>query len=124
MHELSLAQGIFNKCMAEMKNHHFARVKKVTVKIGEMMSVEPRPLQTFFDDMVVDTPLQNARLIVNEIPIECECENCGGIFQVSHFVFQCPRCHHTEYKMLHGGEFEITKIEGEEEESSLAGKKK
>ena len=68
MHEVSLIQSINEAVMAEMPKHNITKIESITLRIGEMRQVIPDTLIFAFEILSKDTPLEGAKLIVENIP--------------------------------------------------------
>lgn len=113
MHELSLAQSI-----VEIVQQHLpaggARVEAVRVRIGEMAGVVADSLEFCFGALVQQTTLQNARLLIEAVPLACACRDCKKNFHPEYFDFRCPACGGGKVEILSGRELQVVEIELEE----------
>ncbi|MBU0561656.1 MAG: hydrogenase maturation nickel metallochaperone HypA [Bacteroidetes bacterium] len=110
MHELSIAQeiiGIVDQYVAEDKSS----VTKIRLKIGKLSNVVVDSLIFCFDAIKSDSNLQNAELVVDEVPIAIKCNTCNSIEEVSNFAAYCPNCNGTDTVMISGSELNVTEIE-------------
>jgi len=117
MHEMGIAMQIIEIAIAsipaDLKN---AQVKRVNIKVGKLAAVVPESLQFCFQIAVQDTPLCDAKLNIEEIPLRIRCTDCHVEWVAHEPVFLCRKCNGTSVKMLSGRELDITSIEVEDKE--------
>lgn len=112
MHEMSIAMQIVEIAVAsipsDLKN---AQVKRVNLKIGKLAAVVPESLRFCFQIAVRDTPLREADLNIEEIPLRVRCTDCNAEWIAHEPVFICRECNSGSVEMLSGRELDITSIE-------------
>ena len=112
MHEMGIALQVVEIAMAsipaDFKN---AQVKRVNLKIGKLAAVMPENLQFCFQIAIKDTPLREAHLNIEEIPLRMRCTNCNVEWTAHEPVFVCRECKSNFVEMLSGRELDITSIE-------------
>jgi len=117
MHEMGIAMQIVEIAIAsvpaDLKN---AQVKRVNIKVGKLAAVVPESLQFCFQIAVRDTPLCDAELNIEEIPLRIRCTDCHVEWVAQEPVFLCRKCNGKSVKMLSGRELDITSIEVEDEQ--------
>jgi len=117
MHEMGIAMQIVEIAIAsvpaDLKN---AQVKRVNIKVGKLAAVVPESLQFCFQIAVQDTPLCDAELNIEEIPLRIRCTDCHVEWVAHEPVFLCRKCNGKAVKMLSGRELDITSIEVEDKE--------
>ena len=112
MHEMGIAMQIIEIAVAsipvDLKN---AQVKKVNIKVGKLSAVVPESLHFCFQIATQDTPLSDAELNIEEIPLRIRCTDCNAEWIANEPVFLCRKCNGKSVKMLSGRELDITSIE-------------
>jgi hydrogenase nickel incorporation protein HypA/HybF len=112
MHEMGIAQQLvqiaIDSIPEEIEN---PSVEKVNLKIGRLAAVVEHSLTFCFEIITKDTPLENASLEIDFIPVTMHCRSCGNRWEVTGPVFTCPVCEDGKVEMLTGREIEITSIE-------------
>ena len=88
-----------------------AQVEKVNVKIGKLSAVVPASLRFCFQIVTQDTPLSNASLIIEEIPIVIKCSDCNIEWTIDEPVFSCQKCGGGSVDIVSGRELDISSIE-------------
>jgi len=93
MHELSLVHGLCRQ-LDELANEHGAsRILELTVEVGVLSNVVPELLRQAFLAMRPQVPLiEEAELILREVPLTLTCAECGCTTEVRELRFLCPAC--------------------------------
>ena len=112
MHEVSLIQSINEAVMAEMPKHNITKIESITLRIGEMRQVIPDTLIFAFEILSKDTPLEGAKLIVENVPTRGRCKKCGHDFAVDDWFRTCSKCGGGDIEIISGKELEIVEFEG------------
>ena len=89
---MAIAEGILNIAFDYAKQNKASKITKITLKIGEMSGIELEALNMSFDVLVKDTIAEEAKLIVNRIPLIGKCNKCGKYFHIEQYNFFCPEC--------------------------------
>ena len=108
MHELRVATEIVEIVQQEMNRLNLSGIKEIGLRLGALSGFNADALAFSFEAAVVDTPLDGARLKIEQIPVKGKCRSCGKEFEVSEFVFICPYCGSTNMEMTQGEELDIT----------------
>jgi hydrogenase nickel incorporation protein HypA/HybF len=114
VHELSMMQEVMEILGEQIRIHRVKKVHQVNLKVGRMMAVVPSSLSFCFEILSKHTPLEGARLAIEEIPVTCRCRECKEEFTVASFVFVCPKCRGTQLEQISGNEFSIQSMEVDE----------
>jgi hydrogenase nickel incorporation protein HypA/HybF len=114
MHELAIAQSIFEVVNQQAMVHRAARVQAINLKIGEAHGIVLDSL-TFSFAMLTETEpvLAGALLKVETVPYCARCQQCGKEFVIQQFVCQCPVCQSWSSEIVSGTEFQICSMEFE-----------
>jgi len=89
MHELSLAESIV-EIVTERTDA--ARVRRIRVEVGRSLAVVPEALRFCFEVVSRGSPLEEATLEVDEIPVSGWCAACDWEGILDGPVPLCPRC--------------------------------
>jgi hydrogenase nickel incorporation protein HypA/HybF len=111
MHELSIARSIVEIVEQTVSPADYSAVTDVHVRIGEMAGVVPDSLAFCFSAVVAETPLCNAKLTIEHVPLTMECKTCGNKFRSEFGYVPCPRCKQTDTTVLSGTELQVVEIE-------------
>jgi hydrogenase nickel incorporation protein HypA/HybF len=114
MHELSIAHQIVEIVGQHVPDADTARVKSVTVRIGEAAGVVAESLEFCFTAIIAETELAGAALNIEEIPLMLKCSRCQTTTRGSFGVFVCPTCGGNT-TIVSGTELNVIEIELEDE---------
>jgi hydrogenase nickel incorporation protein HypA/HybF len=122
MHEMGIALQIVEIVSASLpEDMGDARVARVNLKIGKLAAVVPDSLRFCFDVAVKDTPLADAALAIEEIPVVARCKDCDAQWTIDAPVFICKTCQSGALEILSGRELDIESIEVVDEEKNDSG---
>ncbi|WP_298521575.1 hydrogenase maturation nickel metallochaperone HypA [uncultured Methanobrevibacter sp.] len=117
MHELSMAQGIINAVLETAESNNATEVNEVTVEIGRLAMINPEQLQFMLGILVENTIMQEAKIVIEDIPAEIECGDCGfkgvAILDDSdHYapLVKCPECDSLKVEILNGKDIVVKNI--------------
>ena len=121
MHEMGIALEIIDIAVAsippQLKN---VRVERVNIEVGKLSAIVPESLRFCFDIAVKDTRLEGAALVIEEVPVQARCKDCGEEWTIDGPAFSCRSCGSGQIDILSGRELDIKSIEIAEEESDHA----
>ena len=120
MHEMGIAMEVLRIIQEHLPKDRAVRVVKITLKIGKLTAVIPETFKFCMQAITQDTPAQGAEIVINEVPLQVECENCGEVSELEEPFFVCPNCQSPKLKILSGRELYIESIEVEEDEEGLS----
>jgi len=113
MHELSIVANLFEILEDTARKKKARRITMVKLQIGALSGVVPEFLKTAFDIYKKDTIASQARLEIEDIPLEIECLDCHQKMVKEDFVFLCERCGSRKLKTLKGTELLLERLEVE-----------
>jgi hydrogenase nickel incorporation protein HypA/HybF len=108
---MSIAQNIVEIVEDALRDEVEPEVDKVVVKVGQLVAVVPDSLDFCYSAITQGTRLANSQLVIEEIPIQIRCRDCGKTSQVEAFVFRCPHCDGIELETVTGHELHVSHIE-------------
>ena len=76
MHELSMAQAIVDTVLDAAKKNNAEEIVEVTIEIGMLTMLNPEQLTFLLDVLAEGTLLENAKIIIEDVPVEINCRNC------------------------------------------------
>ena len=117
MHERSLVRSLLRQVQALAAEHPTSRVAAIRVRIGELSGVEPELFQSAYEELTVPTALEGAEFMVQRVPLEATCDQCGNAFAVEGYRFQCPKCGSLRLTICGGEELLLESISMEEVET-------
>lgn len=117
MHELSMAQAIVDTVLDAAKKNDAQEILEVTVEVGKLTMLNPEQLKFLMDIITEDTLLENAQLIIEEIPVEIQCSSCDFKGEAStegsdHYltIVLCPECGERNVEITKGRECNVKNI--------------
>lgn len=112
MHEMGIAEQLVKIALDSIpEDIENPVVERVNLRIGKLASVVEHSLTFCFEIITKDTPLENARLNIEVVPVTVHCKSCEHKREVTGPVFKCPFCEDGDVEMLTGREIEITSLE-------------
>jgi len=108
MHELGIAEAILRIAQAHVPPG--GRVASVHVKAGRLHAIVPESLVFYFEHLARGTPLQGARLEIEEVPVKVRCASCGEERCLDLPIFRCGACGSTDVELVSGEELFVDHI--------------
>ena len=95
MHEFGIVQDLIRRILADLPARENPRISEVRLRRGSAFAEEP--LLQAFEILSRETPLEGARLTIEESPTEVRCEGCARTRAISADdllgdLFVCPDC--------------------------------
>jgi hydrogenase nickel incorporation protein HypA/HybF len=117
MHEMSIAHSLVGIIEQEMARHSVSTLIRVKVKYGRISAIVPEALRTAFEVMTMDTPMQGAKLEIEEVPLVAGCRECGREFTPQGedlMIMTCPHCGaEFGHEIISGKDLYIDELEAE-----------
>jgi hydrogenase nickel incorporation protein HypA/HybF len=111
MHELSIALGILDVA-AEEAGRHAGRVVAVHLRLGPLSGVVKEALLSAYNLAREGTPLEQAELVVEEVPLVAWCPACAAACPpASAWELRCPACGGPTPEVVSGRELEVAALE-------------
>ncbi|MEP6917068.1 MAG: hydrogenase maturation nickel metallochaperone HypA [Acidobacteriota bacterium] len=109
MHELSIAMSLIETASERVLELGGVRVLAIRVRIGRLSGVVPDALRFSFELAAAGTPVEQARLEIQEIGVTVTCPACGEA-AADDGDLRCPRCHGWA-EVTRGRELELDALE-------------
>ena len=77
MHEYSMVNQIFNKCLQVAKANNAERISEVNLEVGDFALIVEIYAEQAFDSMKKGTIAKNAKLNIKRTPGVIHCDSCG-----------------------------------------------
>lgn len=111
MHELSIALSIVEIASGEA-GRQGGRVVAVHVRVGRLSGVDRAALLFAFEVAREGTPLADAGLVVEDVPVVVHCPSCGEDRTTgSTWELRCPDCGTPTPEVRSGRELEVVALE-------------
>lgn len=111
MHELAIAQSIFDTVLREKRTRQLDAVDTVGLRIGVLSDVLPDALTFSFEAICRDSELGDCRLDIESVPLTLTCKRCGLSSTTDEVTFLCPSCGDPSVRVDGGFELDIAYIE-------------
>jgi hydrogenase nickel incorporation protein HypA/HybF len=112
VHELSIALSLVDIASEESTRLGAIRVAAVHLRLGALSGVVKDALMFSFDAAAAGTPLEGARLVIEEVPVTVWCVACAAERALAISARRrCPICDMVTPEIVHGEELEITGLE-------------
>ena len=126
MHELSMANSMVEAILDTAKKNNAIQINEAVLEVGELTMLNPEQLKFMMDILREGTIFEDAEIIINMIPIEIECKECGFKGEtktdenMDHLmsVATCPECANTKVHIIQGQECNIKTIKIEREDEN------
>lgn len=106
MHERSLILALLKHVAQIQSLHDGAAVSEIMVELGPLSGVEPELLHSAYGALA-DT---NAKLIIDEVPLDVRCLTCRSRSCMKTFESICPICQSTELQIIGGDTFRLLHV--------------
>lgn len=110
MHEMGVVLNIVRDTEQVAKENEAEGVASVVLQIGELTGVIPNYVQTCWIAAIENTLLSSAALIIEEIPGNGRCKNCGKVYNLLERNLKCPDCGDESFDILSGRDVIIKEI--------------
>lgn len=111
MHELSIALSLLDLAAEEAERLE-GRVAAIHLRLGPLSGVEREALVFAYDLAREGTPLAEADLVVEPVPVMAFCPACAlDVAPLSITELRCPTCGGPTPEVLQGRELEVVALE-------------
>lgn len=111
MHELSLAIDLVEQLNEVLIRENATKVVAINVVIGAMSGVEKVPFEFAFPVAAEGTPVADAVLNIEELPLILKCSDCNQETETDDLIMICPLCNSVSVEIAQGKEFLIKSME-------------
>jgi hydrogenase nickel incorporation protein HypA/HybF len=111
MHEMAIAQSVFDIAFCEAQKHADARIRKIKLSIGEFSGVVKDALDFAFDVLKAGTPAETAEIEIEIVRLKATCDRCGEVeCRLNDLKFTCTDCGR-QLKITAGREMKVDYID-------------
>jgi len=112
MHELSIAMSLLDVAAEELERQGGGRVVAIYMKLGPLSGVVKQALCSAYELAREGSGMDDAELVVEEVPIVAMCGPCGGSRSIASVMeLVCPDCGTPTPDVIHGRELELVGLE-------------
>ena len=111
MHELSIVMSILDMAEEEA-GRRSAEVDAIHVKLGALSGIVKEALLSAYDLARMETTLESAQLVIEEVPVMIYCPRCKaprGVPSIQQIY--CVDCETPSAEILQGRELEVVALE-------------
>jgi hydrogenase nickel incorporation protein HypA/HybF len=113
MHETAIVEGLMRILKRKASQNGINRIVSIVLRIGRLRGLDPRQIRGCFEMFAEGTIAEGAQLIIDEILVEACCRDCGQVWQVPGYRFECPCCGGANADVTKGRELYIDTFEGQ-----------
>lgn len=110
MHELSVASGIIEFAGDFARDHRAKKISRIELEIGQLSGIVTESLKFALELAIENTVLDQAEIIISEIPGRSKCLACLTVFDNPDWYTPCPACGSINSEVIGGKELLITSI--------------
>lgn len=111
MHEMSYVVRVVNLALKKCEEEDIKKVESLTVRIGQMVGVEPFYMEKYYKQAIAGTLLEGSSIRCELIPVKVRCDGCGNEYHPdAGNDYLCPQCGSGAAKLLQGREFVLEEI--------------
>ena len=114
MHELSLAQAVWQQVLDEMQRRPGTRLLAVHVAVGSLSGADPESLDFALQLVAADSDWPGAAVHIRSEPLALRCRACGRAFETRKFELACPTCASLDVEVTGGRDLRLESLEVEE----------
>ena len=115
MHEMAIAQSVFEIAFGEAEKHAAAKIRKIKLSIGEFSGVVKDALDFAFDVLKAGTPAADAEIEIEVIKLRANCGKCGETeCRLNDLKFTCTNCG-SQLRITAGKEMRVDYIDLDDE---------
>jgi len=111
MHELSICQQLVKQVEDIALQNQSFEIKKINLQIGPLSGVEASLLQHAFPFAAEHTLAKQAELIIEEVPIVVQCDQCGLKTHAQINNLTCSHCDNEKTHLISGDEMLLLSVE-------------
>ena len=114
MHELAITNKILRTVLSHARRNRAKRVHRVLLVVSELADLQPIWLQHYFDKLAAGTRAEGARLEVERLAPEFDCQSCGRRFSALMSevdLIECPACGSRRCGMVRAADYTVEEIE-------------
>lgn len=111
MHEFGIAQGLLETVLNRAESAGANEIQWIKLEIGVLAGVEEEALTFAFTALSEGTKAGHAKLLIEKIPLRCQCHACGHPFTCRPFAYRCPKCGISSNNVISGKEMNLVAME-------------
>lgn len=114
MHEASIAKHLIHEIEQRVDEGQIVgTIISIFLRLGRLTAVVPENLRFMFSALAEGSPVEGARLEIEEVQVQARCRSCGAEWNIDSLCFRCHQCASPEIDILRGRELMIVGVEVE-----------
>lgn len=110
MHELSLAENVLEIVLQAARAQRFERVHTLRLSVPALAGVEVPALRFALEAIAPGTPLEAARIRIDEPPGEAWCADCERRVELRDRLDPCPACGGARLRVTGGTTMRVVEL--------------
>ena len=119
MHELSVCQALIEQVARVARDNDAKRVVSIVITVGPLSGVEPQLLEHAYPIAAAGTVAEDARLVIEEVPVRVRCRSCGVESDALANSLVCGACGDWRVDVTSGEEMLLQRVEIETEATAI-----
>jgi hydrogenase nickel incorporation protein HypA/HybF len=119
MHELAVCQALIEQVERVARENSARRILSVTVAVGPLSGVEAQLLEHAYPLAAAGTVAEQARLIVQSVPVRVRCRTCHAETAATANRLLCGSCNDWQVDVVAGEEMLLQRVEIETVDESV-----
>ena len=119
MHELAICQALMDQVQSIAEQRHASSVVAIIVGIGPLSGVEAGLLKNAYSIACAGTIAEHAELMIENLPVQISCKQCGKESKVPANKLVCPHCANWQTTLVSGDELMLMSVELERPKEAL-----
>lgn len=111
MHELAVCQSMIEQVENIALERRAHSVSSISIGIGPLSGVEAQLLKNAYPIASAGTIAENAKLIIEQLPVRIKCNTCGYESDVLPNKLTCKQCGNWQTTLISGDEMMLMSVE-------------
>ena len=111
MHELSVCNALIQQVETIARQHDAAGIDTILLRIGPLSGIEASLLARAYPLAAAGTLGENAKLIIEPLPVRVRCSRCGAESEVAPNRLLCAVCGDFRTSLTSGDEMLLARVE-------------
>ena len=120
MHELAICQSLMDQVENIALERNAERVTLIVIAIGPLSGVEASLLKNAYPIASVGTVAENAKLVIEQLPVRVKCTQCGSESETAPNKLICKQCGDWRTELVSGDEMMLMSVELEKVKDSAS----
>ncbi len=111
MHELSVCNALVDQVENIARQHDAVAVDTILLQIGPLSGIETSLLEHAYPIAAAGTMSENAKLMIESLPVRVRCTQCGAESEVEPNRLLCATCGDFRTNLISGDEMLLARVE-------------